>query len=373
MRRIWPLLLALLPALAAAQTEIVPGYADRPARGPAAAAGIVIWNHGLGRLKESTSDTPFLLDGLADAGWDVVRLHRRWASDRVEDSSAALIAAAQGFKSQGYRRVISAGQSFGGWISFAAAGRTRGLFDAIIATAPAAHGEVGRSSNYELNASHLYDMASDLNPTRVLVVFFERDSYDPGGRGPRLARILSQAGMPFAVIDRPAGFAGHSVGQSLGFARVFGPCILAFVAEARLPGAFPCQAADPAPLSTDFALPKALSIAAPDSVAPELRPFLGRWFGWYDNGRQLQLIVTGGTPDKVTAIYATTAQYRQPKAGGSHAGRSGTIDAGGTLSFAEGERSRLSYRPRADGRLEATWTRADGSGTLTTTLRRLAP
>src|SRR6185436_6733585 len=76
MRRLGASLLAflLLARVAGAQTELQPGYDDRPPRGPQVALGMVIWNHGLGSDREASGPTPFLIDDLQEAGYDVVRL-----------------------------------------------------------------------------------------------------------------------------------------------------------------------------------------------------------------------------------------------------------------------------------------------------------
>lgn len=374
LRLVGAALLALFVALPAhAQTELVAGYDSLPARGPEQAKGAVIWNHGLARLAEAAGETPFFVDHLQRAGWDVFRLQRRWASDRPEESSEALIAEARKLKAQGYRKIVTAGQSFGGWISFIAAGKTKNLFDAVVATAPAAHGEMNLSSSWRLNADNLYDIAADMNPSRTLVFLFESDPYDPGGRGPKLDRILSDRGVPHAIIDRPSGFAGHGIGQSHAFAHVYGPCVVAFVEAANIARNFSCDRYIPTAPGTGFALPQEIKIVPPPKEAPvSLAKMLGRWYGWYEVGRQVMLVVDEIGRDRAIAYYATTAQFRREGDRGTTTRRKGEFDAAtGTLRFAEKGRTPLEYRLRADGKLDATWTSADGKSSLTTILRRV--
>lgn len=374
LRLIGAALLALFVAWPAhAQTELVAGYDDRPARGADQAKGAIIWNHGLARLAEAAGETPFFVDHLQRAGWDVFRLQRRWASDRPEDSSAALIDEARKLKAQGYRKIVTAGQSFGGWISLIAAGRSKNLFDAVIATAPAAHGEVGVSSAWRLNADNLYDLAADMNPSRTLVFLFERDPFDPGGRGPRLDRILSDRGVPHAIIDRPPGFAGHGAGQTHAFAHVYGACVVAFVEAPSVARNFSCDPYIPSQPGVGFVLPPTIKIVPPPNDAPPaLAKMLGRWYGWYDVGRQVMLVVDEVGRDRAIALYATTAQFRREGDRGTTTRRKGEFDAAtGTLRFAEKGRTPLEYRLRADGKLDATWTSADGRTSLTTVLRRV--
>jgi dienelactone hydrolase len=364
-------LAASLPARA--QTELVAGYDTQEARGPEQAKGAVIWNHGLARLAEAAGETPFFVDHLQRDGWDVFRLQRRWASDRPEDSSNALIEEARKLKAQGYRKIVTAGQSFGGWISIMAAGKTSNLFDAVIATAPAAYGEVGVSSTWRLNADKLYDIAALMNPTRALVFLFENDHFDPGGRGPKLRQILSDRGVPGAVVDRPNGFSGHGVGQTSAFAHVYGPCVVAFVDAPSIARDFSCDRYIPAKRGAGFSLPASVKIMpAPPEAPPALARMLGWWYGWYDSGRQVLLIVEEVGKDRALAYYATSAQFRRAGDRGTTTRRRGEFDAAtDTLRFTEKDRTPLEYKLRPDGQLDATWTSADGKSSLTTILRRV--
>ena len=363
------LALLLIAGSAAAATELRPGYDDRAPRGPATARGVVIWNHGLGADFEASGPSPYLMDELWDAGYDVARLWRDRAGDRLEGAATALIDTGRQLRARGYREVIAAGQSFGGWIAFAATGRSSGVFDVVLALAPAAHGQVGRSRDYELNADNLYALAEALLPTRVLAAFFADDRFDPGGRGPRLARILEAKRIPYSVIDRPPGFAGHGAGQSLGFARAYGPCIVAFVTAAAASNPSACAAPVVEPRAADFPALPSVEIADPATVSAPLRSFLGNWFGWLDNGRQVQLVIAGGTPDRVTGLYAWTAASRGERNGYDR--MSGALGPDGVLLFAESGKRRIAVAPQPDGRLQLLWTRADGGNGLTATLRRL--
>ena len=361
------------PLPACAQTELVAGYDTQGPRGPAEAKGAVIWNHGLARLAEAAGETPFFVDHLQRDGWDVFRLQRRWASDRPEDSSNALIDEARKLKAQGYRKIVTAGQSFGAWISIIAAGKTNDLFDAVIATAPAAHGEIGVSSAWRLNADRLYDIAAQMNPSRTLVFLFENDPFDPGGRAAQLRQILSDRGVPNAIIDRPKGFSGHGVGQTSAFAHNYGPCIVAFVDAPGIARDFSCDRYIPAKRGAGFALPASVKIVpAPADAPPALAKMLGWWYGWYDSGRQVLLIVEEVGKDRALAYYATSAQVRRPGDRGTTTRRRGEFEAAtATLRFAEKDRTPLDYKLRPDGQLDATWTSVDGKSTLTTVLRRV--
>jgi hypothetical protein len=84
------------------------------------------------------------------------------------------------------------------------------------------------------------------------------------------------------------------------------------------------------------------------------------------------LIVDEIGRDRAIAYYATTAQFRREGDRGTTTRRKGEFDAAtGTLSFTEKGRTPLTYRLRDDGKMDATWTSADGKNSLTTVLRRV--
>lgn len=350
--------LGLAPAWA--QFDRVPGYGT-PLRGPEKAKGAVIWNHGkTADGSEADGETPFFLDGLRDGGWDVFRLHRSAAIDGEEASTLALIAEAEALKAQGYARIVSAGQSFGGWISYFAASRRPGLFDAIIATAPAAHGQSGKSASWKLNADRLYALAESLSATRVMSFFFQNDPYDPGGRGRQIGKILTARGIANVMIDRRPGLEGHGVARTLAFARIYEDCIRDFVELAKLPPGFTCGLGPSRPVTGDFVLPAG---AAPARELPAAaRPFAGRWFGWYTQGRQMMLIVRSATASRVTAVYAWSAQFRDPEDEAGHRLRHGRIETRtGKLIFDDPGQSRIEFTRRSDGGMDVLWMRvSDG-------------
>jgi hypothetical protein len=361
-RRLGLALLALLIGAgpAKAQFDLLPGY-DAGSRGPEAAKGAVIWNHGrTANGRDANGETPFFLDALRDAGWDVFRLQRSAAVDTEEASTLALIGHAEALRAQGYKRIVSAGQSFGGWISYFAAAKRAGLFHAIIATAPAAHGEAGTSPDWKLNADRLYALAESINPTRVMSFFFQGDPYDPGGRGRHIAKILTARGIPNVMIDRRPGLEGHGVSRTLAFARVYESCVRDFVELPQLPRGFTCGLGPSRPVDGDFALPAA-AVAARQVPGPA-KPFAGRWFGWYAQGRQMMLIVQSATASSVTATYAWSAQFRDPEDVPGHRLRHGRIETGtGKLVFDEPGQVRLEFTRRQDGGLDVLWTRtSDG-------------
>lgn len=367
-------LLALVFAVAfpaCAQTELLPGYPATEAapRGPAEAKGAVLWSHGVDRVAEAEPFIPFAIDYLRDAGYDVFLLKRRWAGEGVKESSVALVRAIDDLKGRGYRRIVLAGQSFGAWISFVA-GAVRSDVDAVVAFAPAAFGPAKPGATPQPNADLLYPVVEKLRGGRVMVFLFDRDPFDPGGRGEAIGRILKARGLPHVIVDRPEGLVGHGMGLTSGFAHRFGPCIAAFIAATEVAPGFSCDQV-PAAGKVDFTLPQGLRVVPPPAnAATGLAAFSGRWFGHYNNGREILLVVQEMGVDRVLAVYAWARNTPIPKDRNGYERRRGEYDpATGVLSFTEPGKQRLRFRLRPDGRMEGSWTAPEGKYTLNALLR----
>jgi pimeloyl-ACP methyl ester carboxylesterase len=229
-------------AAAAAQDQLVPAQDEASLLGAARAQGVVIWSHGRSLQKEcSLVPTPDYISAFRSAGWDIFRLNRPSIIDTLPDSAAALAGEAESLKHRGYRRVVLAGQSFGGFISLIAAGRSDAV-DAVIATAPAAYGSAQSNPfGYSLNAARLYDLLGAVRHARVALFFFDGDIFDPGGRAPIADEILRTRGLAHLVVDRPAGLPSHWASISPAFASQFGPCLVAFATGGPGSGVLNCR------------------------------------------------------------------------------------------------------------------------------------
>jgi hypothetical protein len=358
MRRLFLLfILALAWRPALAETELVAAYPDA-IKGPAAAHGAIIWNHGLSQTEaEATAALPAVLPMFRDAGWDVYRLERGIAGDREEPSTVALLAAIDKLKAQGYAKLVAAGQSFGSWISLTAAERTDKL-TAVLVNAPAAYGDAA-AFGFERNSTLLYPKLEELPHIPVIISFFNRDRFDPGGRGPQADRILTARGVPHLIIDRPAVIEGHGVGSSVYFARRFGPCWLAAAETGQAPALPACETHWGDSPSADLAVPADLAIA-PGSLT-------GKWYGNYTSGREVMLAVTGIVGETAKGIVATGPTNTSP-AGAFHV--TGQV-ADGALVFAGTNKPKLTLTPAPDGSAGLLWISADGNTRIAATLHRV--
>ena len=197
--------------------------------GPKSATGAIIWSHGRSLTQEdSLAPTPNYVESFRMQGWDAFRFNRGREQDSLLGGSHALARFAAKLKTQGYRIVVLAGQSYGAFMSLMAADFSNDI-DAVIAVAPAAFGPVrDNPTRGALNASRLYPLLERARHARVMLFYFSDDIYDPGGRGPRSEEILRARQQPHLVVDRPWGLETHWAGSTKEFSARFGSCIVAF-------------------------------------------------------------------------------------------------------------------------------------------------
>src|SRR5260221_1036133 len=141
------------------------------------------------------------MEGLAAGGWDVIKLNRNpvwensWSSagQRHVARVAEEVAAA---RRRGYRRIVVAGQSYGGAIALAAAGAIDGLW-AVIATAPGTGQEMRSDRTVgdkwsQAIAQQTYEQLRDARRTRLVVEFPDADGVIGIKRGPAARPVLGE-------------------------------------------------------------------------------------------------------------------------------------------------------------------------------------
>jgi pimeloyl-ACP methyl ester carboxylesterase len=357
-------------AATAAQTRLDPAVAAEKLLGPEKAKGAVIWNHGRSVTSEdSEAPTPYYMSVLQDDGWDAFRLNRMRDGDTLQDSSRALIRQVQLLKERGYQKVALSGQSFGAFIALMAADASDAV-DAVIATAPAAYGSFSEFyDSWRRNATNLYPLLETVRRARVMLFFFHGDDFDPGGRGERARQILSSRGLEHIVIDQPPLLTGHWAASTGLFVRRYGDCIRNFIEAASLPADEDCSGNWGQAPSKQIALPTTFNPIAAKGASLVENPFVGKWYGFYGNGREVLLAIEKIQRDEVTAIYALGPGLQ----GGQNAEwvrRAGRLNED-ELVFKEKGRNTLRYRLRADGKLDATWISTDGKLSMDTILRRV--
>lgn len=200
-------------------------------RGPANSAGAIIYLHGKSMASEAMeSGTPRYLRGFRNAGWDVIRMDRPRVVDKIRSNASALISKVRELKAQGYKKVVLTGQSFGGWSILEAATMSDEM-DAVIATAPGAHGTAKTSPvNFKKKPKDFRRLMERIQKTaKVMIFFFKDDAYDTGTLGPVAKSILSRKGVVHEIIDQPTGFEGHGAVWNPSFNGRFTPRMLHFI------------------------------------------------------------------------------------------------------------------------------------------------
>lgn len=207
--------------------------------GPQAAKGAIIWSHGnAGQADARRGRTHRYVRRFSNDGWDVYRFDRDPRYDRLDWAIRHLIDGARELRKAGYRKVIAAGQSRGGWHSLEAL-REPQLFDGVIASAPAHHGTWDAGGRVGLQG--LDDFRTLMRriagtPTPIALFVFDNDPYDPDAAARAAAARERLGAGKLLVIERPTGITGHSGGDNAAFNRRFGACILAFFEAGTTPG-----------------------------------------------------------------------------------------------------------------------------------------
>lgn len=205
--------------------------------GPSAARGVVVWSVGFafGVDLRGVQSPPYLR-AFNDAGFDIIRAERAPNVDNPVRAAGWLRDELPVLRRSGYRTVVAAGDSRGGWTSLQILD-TPGLADAVIAIAPAAHGS-GASPNLTAQDDDMRALISEAAPSaaRVAVVEFAADPFvsDTEVQVALLGRLRAKVAA-LLLLDRPAGFTGHSAGTGSQFSLRYGPCLLRFVIDPAPP------------------------------------------------------------------------------------------------------------------------------------------
>jgi hypothetical protein len=193
--------------------------------GPQAARGVVVWGHGKGNGNDyRANQPPPAIRAFNNGGFDVVRFGREPGDDYADWAQDWLRQGLKDLRRQGYRFIVSSGQSRGANDALFMLG-SAGIVDAVIALSP---GSYGVAFSAEFSRS-LHQAAAP--SARVVFAQFEHDPYagpDLAGRAELVRRTLQPAVAGLLLIDRPAGFDGHFSGETADFAIKFGDCIYRF-------------------------------------------------------------------------------------------------------------------------------------------------
>lgn len=203
--------------------------------GPGQAHGVVIWSHGYSGPGQDArgGPVPGFVSALNDAGWDVMRFDRDPLEDTLAMALPRLLRGLPALRDAGYRRILLAGHSRGAWQSILAATQAPDLVDAVIAVAPAAHGETGRENNQAVAMPDFRRALASLpaGRPRLAVLLFDGDPFDPdpAARAAAVEEAAAARAAPTLVIWPSGGPRGHGGAGDWRFTQRHSACLLTFV------------------------------------------------------------------------------------------------------------------------------------------------
>jgi len=210
--------------------------------GPAQARGVLVFAHGRG--PGSTDSRGGQPQGWTrhfnNAGYDVWRFDRHPNADDTARAAGWLRADLAELRRRGYRHIVVAGQSRGGWNTLMMLD-TPGLADVHIAVAPGAHGIGERGSTSFLAAvdevRRLAEASTGASHARVAIAIFNDDPRaEPEARRDHF-RAIGRHAAAFLFIDRPPDLDGHGAGSTTTFNDRFGACLFRFATAPQPPTA----------------------------------------------------------------------------------------------------------------------------------------
>ncbi|HEY3067465.1 MAG TPA: alpha/beta hydrolase [Methylomirabilota bacterium] len=344
------------------------GFCDLEMNGPERAQGIIIWNHGINATTEQwRAPTPPAFRLLQARGWDVVILKRNNLGDANVDVALArtverTLEEARLQRERGYRRVVLAGQSFGGYVTLEAASRSADIF-AAVAMAPGVR-PIG--ANGRLDTSVTERSLRRLKVERVGVIFPKDDAlFGNVTRGESANHILAGRRVPYLLLDETSGLTGHAGGIGGRFALMYGLCLNEFLTAPTLPGTrFTCPPAEDWDAARELLMPNAAAtgvVEDPGSVSGGLGAFTGRWYGLLED-----TIVFFGLLESGNAPPRSLYRWAAFRIGG------GIFDVAlseNHLSVAFPNGAGIVVAP-VGGEMVLTWTSADGTRIVKTVLAR---
>jgi len=357
-------------------------FCDLRVHGPAKAQGVVIWNHGLsGTNVQYAAPAALTLRLLQLRGWDVIKNSRHnLAEANVRESLARsverTVEMVREQRNLGYRKIVLAGQSFGGLITLEAA-ETSGDIFAALAMAPGVTSATGR-----LDAAGTDRLLRSSKAERLVVVFPKGDElFGNVERGKSAEKVLATKNSPYLLLDETSGLTGHGGGAGGNFALRYGLCLIEFLSAPHVPpGRFICPPVDSWAVARELmpARPKHVKILADPATLPEpIRRLTGLWYGLLgdtivsfalveSNGAGLRAMYSwvAGTRGGVTAnavVESERVKVTLPNKAVVNVTPKGATEAEMTFTAADA----------ALGGSNFAWTGGRGSGVLQTRLVRV--
>lgn len=235
---------AIFALPAQAQYKIQDGVTNAQNRGPEKALGLIIWNHGVnGNHDQSQYDVPKFIVRLHGAGWDVRKIQRDAMHENNWSAAGQLhirrtIEEANAATAQGYKRIVLAGQSYGGGITQEAS-RQIAVW-AIIPSAPGfgtPRSAVGSAAAGAGKTSESRAAYSDTKAQRIVGIYPFRDEFALGATdlGTVLRAKAEERGLQYLPLDDRSALIGHGGSSSTQMDFSYGACVVRFLDPAFEP------------------------------------------------------------------------------------------------------------------------------------------
>jgi dienelactone hydrolase len=365
----------------------VPGFKDHPHRGPENAKGAVLWSHGVaGQHIQYTAPPPDVLRDFAQAGWDIIKIQRNNTHEQGWSASgtkhvAYVVERARKARTEGYKHVIAAGQSYGGAISLEASARSDDLFG-IIAFAPG-HGSdaCGSSAGFSSRRisdniqRQLIDAIGGAKAPRVVVLMADGDECQGFNEPSRIINeALQRIPGQFLQFDATMPVRGHSAAATAQFRAWYGKCLLDFMDPSREPAAK--QTSCPHPAAPRFLLDAGYNFpVAPGNAAQANAKLIGAWGGTYasttsnvDRDRDICIAIESASSQQISALAAFGAGPERRLSMATM--KRYFMGEGDKYVYLGGNAYRMVLTPTGDDTLRLAITSADGKNTFTGTLKR---
>jgi pimeloyl-ACP methyl ester carboxylesterase len=365
----------------------VPGFKDHPYLGPEKAKGAVLWSHGVsGQQVQYTAPPPDVLRDFARAGWDIIKIQRNntheqgWSASGTKHVSY-VVERARKARADGYRRVIAAGQSYGGAISLEASARGDDLFG-VIAFAPG-HGSDACGTQAGFSARRisdniqrqLIDSIHAAKAPRIVVLMADGDECQGFNEPSRIIRdALERIPGKYLQFDATMPVRGHGAASTGQFRAWYGSCLLEFLNPDKEPAAK--QTNCPHPTSSRFLFEAGYKFpVAPATAASAQAKLIGAWGGTYasetstvDRDRDICIAVESANAQQITALAAFGAG---PERKSSMLNAKRTFASEGDSFVYKGSNNyRMALQPAGDDSLRVAITSADGTRRWSGTLKR---
>jgi pimeloyl-ACP methyl ester carboxylesterase len=233
---------AILALPAQAQYKIQDGVPNAQNRGPEKALGLIIWNHGVsGNHDQSQYGVPRFIVRLHTAGWDVREIRRDAMQENNWTAAGQLhvrrtIEEASKATAQGYKRIVLAGQSYGGGITQEAAREI-----AVWAIIPSASGfgtsDAGTPGAGAPKTAQARTAYGETKAQRIVGIYPHHDALALGSadRGRVLRTVAEERGLVYLPLDDRSALIGHGGSSSAQMDLSYGDCVVRFLDPAFEP------------------------------------------------------------------------------------------------------------------------------------------